>query len=405
MVNKDLMELLDKLGFGADIDALENYVSDLQNAMADGNPKATDAEYDAHYKLLKQLKPESAVLTRNWEKEDEELDDYDILLREYGMNSITTAESLDDLGKFREAVENIRGNTSLIASLKENGHAIRAVYLNGQLFRGTTRGRYKKGRDITRHMKLLLPNYVKAWDSIDVVEVRGEALVSIPVFEEHLKDTLKHPLSSVTSLIRESATDAEIKLMDVVCYKILLSDDSIKFKTLQDEFNHLNENGFRIPQFAIITDVNGRNLKSSVGKLLEYFEGLMDEGSIQYSCDGIVVAINDSEQFENAGKTGNTRNGNIAIKAGRYWESNIYQSEILEIKFTPGKSYLTPKAYIEPVVTANGSTVTKVPLYNVGVMERYGYVPGETIYFRYGGEQGVTCCDVYGNSVQIMEVQ
>jgi len=34
-------------------------------------------------------------------------------------------------------------------------------------------------------------------------------------------------------------------------------------------------------------------------------------------------------------------------------------------------------------------------------MERYHYVPGETIYFRYGGETGVTCCDYLGNSVQV----
>ena len=62
---------------------------------------------------------------------------------------------------------------------------------------------------------------------------------------------------------------------------------------------------------------------------------------------------------------------------------------------------MTPKAIVKPVVTANGSSVTTVPLYNIGVMERYGYVPGATIYFRYGGETGVTLTDYLGNSVRV----
>ena len=53
-----------------------------------------------------------------------------------------------------------------------------------------------------------------------------------------------------------------------------------------------------------------------------------------------------------------------------------------------------------PVTTANGAQVTNVPLYNVGVMERYHYVPGETVFFRFGSEQGVTLCDCYGNSIR-----
>lgn len=76
-------------------------------------------------------------------------------------------------------------------------------------------------------------------------------------------------------------------------------------------------------------------------------------------------------------------------------------SVIEKIQFIPGKSYITPKAIIKPVVTGNGAEVTNVPLYNIGVMERYHLIPGETVYFRFGGEQGVTLCDVYGRSVSI----
>lgn len=401
MVSKDTMELLEKLGFGADIDALETYVGNMQEAAGSGNPIVTDAVYDTHFSLLKQLKPESELLKRNWEVDDNELTEYDDVLKQYGMCSITTITEYSELYKFKAVLESIGHPIDLIASVKENGHAARAVYLNGRLYNGSTRGRYKKGRDITRHLKAVLPNYVEAWVSIPIVEVRGEMLVSISNFEAHLKNVLKTPLSSVTSLIRDSVSDAELKLLDMVCYKVLSSDGSLEFKSLSDEFNSLQEYGFKVPQHAVMQEVTPENLQYSVERLLKYFETKMDNGEVQYSCDGLVMAINDTDLFYSLGKNGNSWNSNFAVKMGKYWESNIYSAVIEQVVFMPGKSYMTPKAVIEPVVTANGSSVTSVPLYNIGVMERYGYTPGETLYFRYGGETGVSLVDVYGNSCSV----
>lgn len=401
MVNQNTMAELEKLGFGADIDALESYVAKLQDAAGMGNPLVDDAAYDAHVRLLKQLKPTSSVLARNWETEDNELTEYDEVLKKYGMCSITTVTSIDELGKFKQTLREIGHPVDIIASTKENGHGVRAVYVYGQLYNGSTRGRYKKGRDITRHLKAVLPNYVEEWRNIKLVEIRGEMLVSIKTFEEHLKDTLKTPLSSVTSLIRESATDEELKYLEMVCYKVISSDGSLEFDTLWDEFEHLKNCGFKIPEVALVEGVTADNLEKITELVLAHFEKKMDNHEIAYACDGIVFAINDNNTFYSTGKSGNAWNGNFALKAGRYWESNVYSATILQVQFIPGKSYMTPKAIIVPTKTATGAEVTNVPLYNVGVMERYHYVPGEKIFFRFGGETGVTTCDCYGNSVSV----
>lgn len=401
MVSRETLDQLEKLGFGADVDALESYVEELQDAASAGTPLVSDAVYDAHFKLLKQLKPDSVIVNRNWEEDASELNEYDILLKNNPMCSITTFNSLDELKPFISVVESLGEPVSLMAALKENGHAIRAVYVNGYLYSGTTRGRYKKGRDITRHLKLMLPNYVPAWKDARIVEIRGEAIISIENFEKYMRGIAKHPLSSVTSLIRESASDEEIKLLDVICYKVLALSDELKFATLWDEYEHLSGNGFKTPQKALFINVLPHQVRGATERLLSYFEQLMEMGEIKYSSDGIVVNINDNEQFKKAGREGNTNKGNFALKAGKYWESNIYSSVIEDIEFVCGKSYITPKAKITPVITGNGSSVSTVPLYNVGVMERYGYVTGATVYFRYGGEQGVTTCDYNGNSVQI----
>ena len=78
--------------------------------------------------------------------------------------------------KLRRPIADLGHPVDLFASVKEIGHGVRAVYLNGNLYTGSTRGRYKKGRDITRHLKAVLPNYVEQWKNIKLVEVRVKCL-------------------------------------------------------------------------------------------------------------------------------------------------------------------------------------------------------------------------------------
>ena len=404
MVGQNTMDRLNELGFGADIDSLETYVEKLQDAAANGSPLVDDSMYDVHVKLLKELKPDSQILNRNWESEEEELTEYDDVLKKYGMCSISSVTEFEstEFKNFANTLEKLGQKVDILASLKLNGHGVRAVYVKGKLTTGSTRGRYKKGRDITRHLKAVLPNYIEAWKDIDIMEVRGEMLVKTEVFENVLKQTgLKHPLSSVTSLIRDSVTDEELKYLSMVTYKAIPSNGEIEFNTLLEEFWHLKECGFEIPVCTGLRGIDYTNIKAAVDNIINTFDTKMDNGEIEYSSDGIVIAINDNETFYGCGKNGNTWNGNIAIKMGKNWEQNIYSSTIEDVVFTPGKSFMTPKAQVTPVKTANGSEVRTVPLYNIGVMERYGYTPGETIYFRYGGESGVTLCDFNGNSVQV----
>ena len=397
MFTRDDLSLLDRLGFGSDVEKLEEYVASLQEYASSGEPKVSDDVYDTHFKLLSKLKPESPVLNRNWESIDRDLDSYDVLLNKFGMRSIRTIKDMSELGYFMDTV--LTNSTDLLVSTKLNGHAIRAVYQNGSLISGSTRGRYKKGRDITRHLKQILPNFVKIWESEPYVEVRGEMLVSYKDFER-VKHYLKTPLSAVTSCIKESATEEEVGLLSIVCYKVLKLRENPwdnGFITLLDEFKELSENGFEIPKVTKLDAVDRSNFMEYMDIVVEKFGN--NKSNFEFDTDGIVVAVNDTKKFYELGLDGNRFIGNFALKTGDAYGTKVYQSIIRDIEWVYGKTYITPKAIIEPTKTANGAEVRVVPLYNIGMMEKLHLIPNERIYFTFGGETGVSLCDSMGNKI------
>lgn len=405
MINNDTMSKLESLGFGANIGAFEDYIEQLIEAYAMGEPIVDDSEFDKLKILLEQLNPDSKVLRHNNEIYEEELNAYDKILNEYGMSSIHTLNGIveSELKNMMDVIDLAGGQVDIFASLKQNGHATRAVYNYGRLVSGSTRGRYKKGRDITNHLKHMLPNEVEGFKSMPLVEIRGEAVVTKHDFDTYLKGSLKTPLSSVTSMLRESATENEMKMLKFIGYKVIPSDSTFRPKTLASEFAILEKCGIQTPPHILVKEVTKDNLIPTIEYLVEYFEELVNETGYDIDCDGIVAAVNDSNIFYLGGRDGNTWKGNCAIKEGRLWQSSIYESVISSIEFQYGKKYITPKAIIEPVVCKNGATVTNVPLYNVGVMDRYGLYTGSLIHFRFGGETGVTLCDEFGNSVRAIE--
>lgn len=400
MINSKHLEELEELGFGADIAALETYVSLLQDAAADGEPLVDDPVYDRHFRLLKELKPESELLHRNWEKDsDEPLADYDEILKEYGMRSITTCTDFTDVKKFGASIGTIGHPVDLLAAFKMNGHAIRVIYEYGELVSATTRGRYKKGRNITRHARHICPKHVEYFESFPLVEIRGEALVSYFTFVNVMSKFCKTPLSSVTSLIRESVSDDELKYLNFVAYKIIISgieEDEVFLETLLDEYDYLDACGFRVPYHKLYKGVTEDNLVDTVEDILNHFAS--DTVQMGYDVDGVVAGINNNEEFYSLGLNGNSFNANIALKMGK-WECNKYTGVIEEIVWERNKSWFTPKARISPVITVTGSSVTTVPLYNAGVLFKLGLKKGSAINFRYGGETGVQLLTPDGKSV------
>ena len=129
---------------------------------------------------------------------------------------------------------------------------------------------------------------------------------------------MKHPLCNF--LIRDSVTDAELKYLNMVCYKVIAGNGEIEFNT-PDEYEHL-KNGFNIPQCTGVRGVTAENLDLAIERILDTFENMMDSGMLEYSCDGLVVAI--IIIMTSTVLVNQVTPENIALKMGKYWSKHLF---------------------------------------------------------------------------------
>lgn len=408
---EEMLGYIDKFGVeGFDdsrIEMLESIIIDCNRNMNNLEAvQVADSIYDTLYRVLKKVKPESGIFSQIWE-EDGDITDYTDLLVKNPMMSIETAKSYscDEILKF---IDRMPEETSYFASYKINGHGIRIVYEDGNLVSATSRARSSAGRDITRHMRTLLGDYNENLAEYGLVELRGEIALKIDRLEEarEFNPSIKSAFSAVSSLIKPSASDEEISLLSFLCYGFIIDD--FHFDTREEEFMAIQEAGFETPEYCLIESIHRDELLDYIKEIIRTFEESYEE--FGYFCDGVVLELNERDIFASMGTEGNHNLGNIALKVG-VWEQVQYCGIVNKILWTKGKNKLSPVAIVSEefgdlvedeygrmnldqigVLTSQGNSVKRVPLYepkNIIILDAY---PGEPLYFRYGGEAGVVPC-------------
>lgn len=391
------------------IDELEKIILDCNSLMTGTyTDQVADSIYDTLYDMLKMVKPNSEVLQNIWER-DGEITDYTELLQANPMMSIETAKSYDC-----PAIENFINRmpvegTSYFASFKINGHGIRVVYKDGELVSATSRARASGGKDLTRHLRIILGERCEALAEYGLVELRGELCLRLDRMEKARKfnPSIISAFSAVASLSRPYATEEEIKLLDFLCYGMII--DGFYFNERLEEYSIIEDCGFTTPQYALIESATREELPDIMRSLVQSFEDAYED--FGYFCDGVVFEVNDRNLFADLGQEGNHNLGNIALKVG-VWKQDKYCGFIQSILWTKGKSKLSPVAIVSAnpdeaefdwegnitnydklgVISAQGNRVRRVPLYNpknIIVLDAY---VGEPIYFKYGSESGVVPC-------------
>lgn len=409
----NMLEMIDADGTNgfndSKIEELEAIILECNSKQkTDYTNRVADSIYDTLYDMLKQVHPLSHILSEIWE-DDGDITDYTDLLVKNPMYSIETAKSYDC--KELQSWIGIMPveNESYFASFKINGHGIRIVYQDGYLVSATSRARASAGRDLTRQAIIMLGEYNENLAEYGLVELRGEACLKLCNLEKarEFNPAIKSAFSAVSSLIRPSATEEEVQLLDFLCYGFL--SDGFSFTDREEEFQFIQELGYETPEFLVIESASRETLPEVIKSVVESFEEAYED--FGFYCDGIVLEINRRDLFADFGTEGNHNRGNIALKVG-LWKQDQYAGFVQKILWTKGKSKLSPVALVasEPnkliedidgkivnyndlgVLTAQGNTVRRVPLYepkNILILDAY---VGNLIYFRYGGEAGVVPC-------------
>jgi len=414
--NLEIQEMLSYLDLnGVDglddsrIELLEKIILDCNESMNDLEAvQVADSIYDTLYQALKEVKPSSGVFAHIWEEEGT-ITDYTDLLIKNPMMSIETAKSYS-CDEFQKFIARMPFSTSYFASFKVNGHGIRVVYENGYLVSATSRARSgNPARDLTKHMKILLGGYNDSLVDYGLVELRGEIALKLDRLEEArvFNPSIKSAFSGVSSLIKPSASEEEVSLLSFLCYGFIV--DGFSFDTKEDEYLAIQEAGFDTPEFMLIEELAQEDLESTVHDIVSTFEEAYEE--FGYFCDGVVLELNDRNEFLSQGTEKKHNLGNIALKVG-VWEQSQYCGIVNKIIWTKGKNKLSPVAIVSDelgdlvededgkplnlneigVLTAQGNRVKRVPLYepkNIMILDAY---VGEPLYFRYGGEAGVVPC-------------
>ena len=92
MINRNLLDKLNRLGFGCDADYFENYVYSLQESISNGKIVESYDKYREYIEILKELKPDSKLLLRGI-NDNESNSEYEVY---YDKDSIYNKERLYD---------------------------------------------------------------------------------------------------------------------------------------------------------------------------------------------------------------------------------------------------------------------------------------------------------------------
>ncbi|TAE71747.1 MAG: NAD-dependent DNA ligase LigA [Oscillatoriales cyanobacterium] len=276
------------------------------------------------------------------------------------------------------------GGVSYVCELKIDGSALALTYENGVLVRGATRGDGIAGEDITQNVKTIrsIPLKLNLDNPPPVVEVRGEAFLSLAVFEDINREREKageqlfaNPRNAAAGTLRQ--LDSKIvdkRRLDFFAYTLHL-DEGNEEKTQGESLELLRRMGFKVNP--------NRKICSSLDEVREYYEYWDTERrNLPYMTDGAVVKINSVWLQRQLGFTQRFPRWAIALKYPAAEVPTIVEAITVQVGRTGA---LTPVAELKPVQLA-GTTVSRASLHNSDRLSDLNLHIGDTVIVRKAGE-------------------
>lgn len=308
----------------------------------------------------------------------------DDMVSEDPPKSITPVEHVKEAYEWFQAMK----GKELCISLKIDGINIRAFYANGHFIYACTRGRAGDVKDYTLILSKKLPWYLKDENEKPVTGiVRGECYVDKDALE-YLRATYSAdyvvPRTAATTMLCTPHMEQDYKHLKLTAFNALSGG------LLSDRIDLLNASNFDTVPY-ILTQWEGGTYEEFYAWVMDLIEDMWKLGEMSgIKTDGIVVEVNDSNEYEKLISDGMYNNGNIALKIGR-WQPGLYQGVLEEIlvERKPASYQYSVRGRIKPVKVDSGITIQHVNLFNLGLVSEYGLKEGDTLNFIFKNDNAV----------------
>ena len=272
-----------------------------------------------------------------------------------------------------------------ICELKIDGSAIALTYENGILVRGATRGDGMTGEDITQNIKTIqsIPLRLNCASPPPRIEVRGEAFLSLNVFEqinqqrqENADPPFANPRNAAAGTLRQ--LDSRIvaqRRLDFFAYTLHFPAAETQLQTQWQNLEQLQNMGFKVNP--------NRQQCISLTEVQNYFaDWETRRQTLPYLTDGVVVKLNSLLLQQQLGFTQKFPRWAIALK----YPAEEAPTQIKAVTIQVGRTgALTPVAELEPVDLA-GTTVQRATLHNRDRLAELDIHLGDTVVVRKAGE-------------------
>lgn len=352
----------------------------------DDAPEIEDYEYDMMMRELKGLEekyPEfdsaDSPTKRVGGKADNSFASVEHTVR---MESLQDAFSKEEIFDFDRRVKENVSDVHYVVEPKIDGLSVSLEYVNGEFFRGSTRGDGNVGEDVSGNLRVIHNIPLKLNHALPYIEVRGEVYMPKKSFDRVVDCQLindekpfKNPRNAAAGSLRQKDSEvAATRGLDIFVFNI----QQIEGKELtshKESLDYLKELGFNtIPYYERVDDI-----ETAFEKVLQIGE---KRGELEFDIDGAVIKVDDFSEREQLGSTAKFPKWAVAFK----YPPEEKQTEILDIEITVGRTgKLTPTAVLSPVHLA-GTTVSRATLHNQDFINEKGVNIGDIVTVRKAGD-------------------
>ncbi len=358
-------------------------------------PSVDDAVYDSLVQEIKEYEvayPEKIDTSSPTQRVGgEPLSHFEKVEHKKPMISLNDVFGSDDVKAWIKRMDKLLPGTTheFFCDLKKDGLACSLIYQDGVLAQALTRGDSRVGEDVTENVRTIrnIPLRLRRTKRHEAMlegrtEVRGEIVIYKDAFDSlntaRAKDNLpvyKNPRNLAAGTIRQ--LDPQLvaeRPLTFIGYD-LLRDNAEDVPTNSVAYEILAELGvYASPEATVFSNID------DVMRFVSEWDKKRHE--LPYLTDGLVVKVNDREQFEKLGVVGKNPRAAVAYKYAAEQATTVVKDIVISIGRTGAA---TPVAVFDPVDIA-GTTVQHASLHNADEIARKDVRVGDTVVIYKAGD-------------------